>query len=337
MLNPLFSLIIPVYNVDKYIEQLLISIVKQDFTSYEVVIINDGSTDASGNICDKFCEKHKNISVFHQENAGVSIARNKGIELAKGNYIWFVDGDDLIEKNALVSLDNLLKKYNYDLDVLGFSFNSLTNNKLIPFEKKEFLVPVDGDTFLKHYERLALWTFLYKRTLIVNNNLKFVKGVSVFEDNLFNYEVFNNANKIIQTNYHLYNYRNDRDESAMNSIDFDVILRSILLISQRLNTIKLNVLSKKTLNKLKFYFWESFLIYFDKSKKTFDENFIKKTSIQLYHNSLDLKPSITFPIYINYDIMVYSICKTKFLLIREFYIVKLLKKILIKSSLILKR
>ena len=200
MFDPKFSLIIPVYNVENYIEECLNSILNQEYNNFEVIIINDGSTDNTGVICEEFSKKHNFTKVFHQVNAGVSVARNKGIDLASGDYIWFVDGDDLIEKNALVSLDNLLKKYNYDLDVLGFSFNSLTNNKLIAFEKKEFLVPVNGDTFLLHYERLALWTFLYKRTLIVNNNLTFVKGVSVFEDNLFNIEVFNRSKKIIQTN-----------------------------------------------------------------------------------------------------------------------------------------
>jgi glycosyltransferase involved in cell wall biosynthesis len=326
------SIIIPVYNVEKYLSETLNSILSQEFSNYEIILINDGSTDSTGIICDEFSKKYNFIQVFHQVNAGVSVARNKGIDLAKGDYIWFVDGDDLVAKNALNKLHDLLKEYNYELDVLGFSFISLTENKRIPFEKKEFLVPVNGDAFLKHYERLALWTFLYKRTLIVNNNLKFVEGISVFEDNLFNIEVFSMSKNIVQTNYHLYLYRTDREGSAMATKDFtiDPILKSILLILNTLKTIKTKTLSKETSNKINLSFWNDFLYYFDKIKNKKNRNEISVISKTLYLKTDYLKTTALVSSDVNFDIIVFNIFKTNYLFIRHTLLTNFLKAIVVK-------
>lgn len=104
-----FSIIIPVYNVEKYLKKCLTSIVQQNFNDYELILVDDGSTDMSGKICDEFEEKYNNIIVMHISNSGVSNARNKGLEIARGEYIWFVDSDDYVEPEALKILSEQLE------------------------------------------------------------------------------------------------------------------------------------------------------------------------------------------------------------------------------------
>ena len=96
-----FSIIIPVYNVEKYIEKCLISILEQSYSDYEIIVVDDGSKDKSGVICDEFSQKYNQITVIHIPNGGVSNARNIGISKATGEYYWFIDSDDYIKPNSL--------------------------------------------------------------------------------------------------------------------------------------------------------------------------------------------------------------------------------------------
>ena len=117
-----FSIIIPVYNVEKYLKKCLTSIVQQNFNDYELILVDDGSTDMSGKICDEFEEKYNNIIVMHISNSGVSNARNKGLEIARGEYIWFVDSDDYVEPEALKILSEQLEM-NPKIELLFFETN----------------------------------------------------------------------------------------------------------------------------------------------------------------------------------------------------------------------
>ena len=191
---PLITIIVLAYNLEAYIEQCLSSIINQTFDDFEVIIVNDGSTDSTGKICDTYSKKYNNISVCHQENGGISAARNKGLSVANGDYLWWVDGDDFITKDALTILNTLILKYDKKLDVLGFSFNEIKKDKITSYRKKEILIPVNGETFLKYYDRLAVWSFLYKRSVIQGNSINFYDNITLFEDNFFNIEVFNQSN-----------------------------------------------------------------------------------------------------------------------------------------------
>lgn len=96
-----FSIIIPVYNVEKYLNECVDSVLNQKNVDYEIILVDDGSTDNSGQICDEYLKKHSNVSVIHKVNGGLSDARNAGLESAEGDYILFVDSDDKIEENSL--------------------------------------------------------------------------------------------------------------------------------------------------------------------------------------------------------------------------------------------
>ena len=117
-----FSIIIPVYNVEKYLKKCLTSIVQQNFNDYELILVDDGSTDMSGKICDEFEEKYNNIIVMHISNSGVSNARNKGLEIARGEYIWFVDSDDYIRDNIMTFLYDTAVCNDSDIVAFGMDY-----------------------------------------------------------------------------------------------------------------------------------------------------------------------------------------------------------------------
>ena len=111
----LISVVVPVYNVEKYLERCVDSIIKQTYKNLDIILVDDGSQDNSGKICDKYKEKYNNIQVIHQKNQGLSIARNNGLAIAEGNYITFIDSDDWIKKDMIESLFNAMHKYKADI------------------------------------------------------------------------------------------------------------------------------------------------------------------------------------------------------------------------------
>ena len=108
------SIIVPLYNVEKYIEKCILSLVNQDFRDYEIIVVNDGSPDESANIVNELKIKYPNVLLFHKENGGLSSARNFGLEKAKGEYVWFVDSDDWIEPDIISLLYKHVKESNLD-------------------------------------------------------------------------------------------------------------------------------------------------------------------------------------------------------------------------------
>lgn len=111
--NPLLSVIVPVYKVEKYVERCLNSIIAQTFTNWECIIVDDGSPDNCGKICDEYAQRDSRIKVIHQQNGGLSIARNEGIKLAKGKYLTFIDSDDAIEPDTFLHYMNYINKYDW--------------------------------------------------------------------------------------------------------------------------------------------------------------------------------------------------------------------------------
>ena len=117
----LISIIVAIYNVDQYLEQCIDSIINQSYKNLEIILVNDGSTDNSKNICDYYSEIDKRIKVVHKKNGGVSSARNTGIDIATGDYIAFVDSDDYLELNMYETMINNLEQNQCDMGVCGYS------------------------------------------------------------------------------------------------------------------------------------------------------------------------------------------------------------------------
>lgn len=129
-MNYKFSIIIPVYNKEAYISRSIQSVINQTYKNYEIIIINDGSTDKSLEICESFKKKYPCITIYNQKNCGLSIARNSGLDLAIGDYICFLDADDIFHSNYLAVAHEVLQEHNYDLFSCSLEFNQVSNNAL---------------------------------------------------------------------------------------------------------------------------------------------------------------------------------------------------------------
>lgn len=235
------SIIVPVYNVEMYLTRCINSIINQTYKNIELLLIDDGSTDLSGNICDEYSRKDKRIKVVHCKNQGVSEARNKGLEMASGEWIGFVDPDDWIDKDMYESLYKMVKLYNADISVCAHRKVN-TFGKYIMNKKDDEYELLDNKMSMKYMlvDNLycgAVWNKLYKKSILINN--KFKKNMIIGEDVLFNFNLLYNTK--INTIYNKnpkYNYFY-RDNSVMNNKNFDRKILSQLEVRKEIyNLIK---------------------------------------------------------------------------------------------------
>ena len=212
------SIIIPVYNVEKYIERCLESILNQAFNEYEVIIVNDGSTDNSGKICDKYSEINKNINVIHKKNGGVSSARNLGIDVAKGEYIAFIDPDDFIDSNMFKILYENLKELNGDIAIC--SVNEIRNDNIELGDNSGEVISYSKDDAIEGYfkgkypfNQNYLWNKLFKRSLFEKVRLN--EDITYQEDSEIMIQLLDLSKLVIYVGRALYNY--DLRESSLSS------------------------------------------------------------------------------------------------------------------------
>jgi len=210
----LFSVIIPVYNMEQLLARCLDSLINQTYKDIEIILINDGSTDNSGKICDKYKLKNSRIIVIHQENAGVSAARNSGLDKANGDYISFVDPDDWVDPDMYSILAESIHKKEADI----IRFNAYRKNEIInrlPFKNEyseeqldeKIILPLIGsETFGGMFILGVLWLHLFKREVIEKNNIRFNKKLRRCEDRLFTLTVILHARNIVFIDPVLYHY-----------------------------------------------------------------------------------------------------------------------------------
>ena len=199
------SIIIPVYNVEQYLEKCLQSCLSQDIPhkEYEIIVVNDGSPDGSLHIAERIASNSTNVSVISQENGGLSAARNTGLKVAKGEYIWFVDSDDWIEANCLKQLIDTL--YGEQLDALVINGVRVINGVEKRNPPRVYTDKIlSGKEFLKGtVDNCAAVITNYKRALLRENNLEFMKGI-FHEDAEFTPRAYFYVEKIAIKNYHFY-------------------------------------------------------------------------------------------------------------------------------------
>ena len=208
--TPKISVIVPVYNVEKYLSRCVDSILSQSFSDFELILVNDGSTDSSEKICDEYGKKDGRVKVIHKKNGGQSSARNAGIKNSIGEYISFVDSDDWISKDYLDYLYLLIKKYNADVSSANFIFTSKENIKF-PVYSREKLVK-NTYSILQFYLKqdkmhgkndFAVWGKLYKKELFYD--VKFPIG-KIYEDNIINFEILKKCNRYVKSSKIIYAY-----------------------------------------------------------------------------------------------------------------------------------
>lgn len=212
------SIIIPVYNAEAHIRHCLNSILSQKFEDYELLLINDGSTDNSENICNEYAEKDSRIKVYHQKNAGVSAARNKGLKNANGEWITFVDSDDYIRDNYFAALE----KQN-DADWILLNIEREIDNQLeffLKFDNKYFPI----NSFIKKYSLYpdfpSPWGRFFKSQIINKNKIRFNNELKFGEDAVFNINYLQYCQTIYTSNSSSYVYRDT--EGGLSKLSFDL-------------------------------------------------------------------------------------------------------------------
>lgn len=224
------SVIIPVYNVKKYLKRCLDSVINQTYKNIEIILVNDGSTDNSLKICEDYQKKDKRIIIINQKNSGLSAARNKGLDIAKGKYICFIDSDDYVTCDYVFYLYKLIKKDNFDFSAC--STKLIINNIYTDNYDEEIIYELDPKEALKllldnnNKITLSAWGKLYKKEIF--KNIKYPVG-KIYEDIETTGNIILNSKKIIYSTAPKYNYciRNDSISNKKYNInDLDRITNS---------------------------------------------------------------------------------------------------------------
>ena len=212
---PLISVIIPVYNVEKHLEKCLESVAKQTFRDFEVICVNDGSTDNSAAILQKYADNDKRFKVITQENKGLSAARNVGLTYAKAKHIAYVDSDDFVHERFLEMLYKASTEF--DADISGCNFCKIYNDENLPVPEnarpQKYNPAIDVLMNHKNFIHFNVWNKLYKRDII--EDIAFVDGI-YFEDWVYNCCVFAKAHDFVWVNEKLYGYRISVMRSSFN-------------------------------------------------------------------------------------------------------------------------
>lgn len=218
------SIIIAVYNIEDYIGACLNSCLEQEdveYADYEIIAVNDGSTDSSPAIIEQYASKYPNVVVITRSNGGLSEARNTGLKLAKGDYVWFVDGDDIVQHNSVAELCRVIDSNSVDSIIFNYSTfidigKTLLNSRFdLP---RQTFVPRDFILRNKRILPMMAWLTVSRRRFLIEHDLYFTPGI-LHEDLDFSVRSFSLSENAYYLNKHLYDYRLQRQGSIMTSTD----------------------------------------------------------------------------------------------------------------------
>ncbi|MDC0600431.1 glycosyltransferase [Flavobacteriales bacterium] len=209
MNQPTVSVIIPAFNAQKHISECIESVIDQTYPSFEIILVNDGSTDATTQILKKFNKSHSKVRVIDQANSGVSQARNKGIRCARGEFIAFVDSDDTVHPDYLSTLHQTI--HGGDISIAGANNlhgDQSTTLRTETFEAKYKLSPYEClSEYMSGKWGFTLWNKLYKTSIINDAKIKFHSEIALGEDILFNIQYLNFCTRVNTSSSTIYNYR----------------------------------------------------------------------------------------------------------------------------------
>lgn len=270
-MQPLLSVIIPIYNCESYLEKCLESIINQTFEDMEIILIDDGSTDNSYEIMKKSSEKDKRIIVVSRENSGPAATRNYGISIAKGKYIGFVDGDDYIESNMYKNLINIATEKKAEIAMCNYKdiyINENTENIVCHGLEEKILYDKNGVesdvikklTGMDNYGFFTMCNKIYLRDWLIKTNIKIDESREHGEDWWFNMNLYMKLNKFVCIDYVGYNYMHRDNNSLMNKYreeQFQLFLDGRLKV---LSLIPENLIDFDSLNKNFVYEFSSYII-----------------------------------------------------------------------------
>lgn len=209
-MNELVSIIIPIYNVEKYLKDCIDSVINQSYREIEIILVNDGSTDLSYEICLEYKKRDKRIKVINKPNGGLSTARNEGIERANGNYLVFIDSDDFVDNKMIETLMKAVKYYNAEIVCCNYDFvdensNYIKKHKIRVKTNLEYTREEAQDLLLySDYFRCYAWNKIYKKELF--ENVRYPDG-KIYEDIYTTFRLFEKSKKIVFLKKSLYHYR----------------------------------------------------------------------------------------------------------------------------------
>lgn len=256
------SVIVPVYNVESYLKRCVDSILEQTFEEFEVILVDDGSLDNSSEICNKYSESDKRVKVIHKKNGGLSSARNAGLNIAKGEYIAFIDSDDYVSKDMFKTMINLALSNNYDIVSCGFKrfYENSCNEPVCRGTIYKYSNIEALSNYLLEYDNVnrkidtVVWNKIYKRELF--NDITFPEG-KIYEDGYVTYKLLYKANNIAHIDDELYYYF-QRQDSISNSgfsendvksyDDWRDIFRFVYINANSLSSLAGNKYIKKNIN-----------------------------------------------------------------------------------------
>ena len=224
---PFVTVTVPVYNTLKYLRQCLDSLASQTLKELEVIIVDDGSTDNSGEICDEYAKKYSNFKVIHQDNGGLAAARQTGLENANGEYIIVCDSDDWVEPDMYERLYNAAKETDADIAMCGF-IAEYPDGRSVPQQKWFQHLDYEGhmkELFQAKYNNS--WIRLVRRSLFTENGIKYEKGINLGEDWFILYKLMLTHPKLTQIDAKLYHYRKEfGGASYTNQVSMKQIMRA---------------------------------------------------------------------------------------------------------------
>lgn len=247
MIEPkIVSFVVPVYNISPYLRRCVDSLLLVDSKICEIILVDDGSSDGSGDICDEYSRLHSNVFSFHKQNGGLSDARNFGIERSTANYLSFVDGDDFISAESIDALINELGKCCFDVVCIDYLKSVDGSKKIYNFKTVE---DEDGIEFLRtqlSYGRMhaAAWRYICKKSFINEHGLFFKKGI-LHEDEEWTPRMLACAKhvKTLNQSFYVYVVRNNSimtaNKNLKNLSDFSMTMKSLLMLFSSLNDLKL--------------------------------------------------------------------------------------------------
>ena len=252
-MSNIISIIVPIYKVEKYLDRCINSILNQTFKDFELILVDDGSPDRCGDICEEYAKKDKRIKVIHKENGGLSDARNAGLDIATGKFIGFIDSDDFIHKDMYMILYDAIIKSKSDISQCKFKYFSKEdelNKNIINDGKYEIYNNIDAIEEIIDNKNLNtnVWNKLYKRELF--NDIRFPKG-KIHEDEFVTYKVFYRAKTVSYVNKELYYYFSN-DTGIMKNLNINSKFDWIEAIEER-NEFLLSIKEKSLFNKSNSY------------------------------------------------------------------------------------
>lgn len=238
--NPLVSIIIPAYNVEKYIEECVLSCMKQTYTNIEILVVDDGSLDDTPAIIDRLAVQDNRVIPIHQKNAGVSAARNAGIKASKGEYLIFVDGDDYLASDFVDYMLDLVRTTNGEL-CLSLNCFTKSGEKQVQNEYIKTLEPSKATALLLSPRVIVgSWNKIYKKELLISNNLRFLSYLFYGEGLNFYTTFAQLCTKVGIGNRKVYYYRRDNYDSATTKFNIKALINGDLAIDEIRKNLKLH-------------------------------------------------------------------------------------------------